>query len=67
MIDVSTQPDRDEHGPKQLRASRQAFARSQFALMSGRYSWLFPAAGCDMGSRSPIFLAEKAERFVCLL
>lgn len=65
MNEASTQPDRDEHGPKQLRADRQVLARSRFALVSGGYSWSFSAAGC--AARFATSRIGRVSRAVCVL
>lgn len=53
----SAQPDREEHGPKQLRAAHKVH-RSRFASVirlageSGGDSWALPIAGCIRTGRS---------------
>lgn len=62
--EMNAQPNREEHGPKQLRARCSVLARSRFASVSGGYSSPFLAAGCVESGRSRSSLAEKAKRSV---
>lgn len=59
---VSPWPDREEHGPKQLRAGFSVHRGMRFAAHTRGYSSPFPAAGCVWKGRSLHDLAEKAGR-----